>query len=70
MKHRIWVDDDKWKRSFRLNLGSGRDVPIRSSGEKVRVHRSVKTRMDAEYKDGSKYEPKVKLDLKNVIWVD
>jgi hypothetical protein len=61
--------DDTWHTSYYFNLGSGRTIPGQAVNG-VRVHRSVKTRMDAEYKDGRKYRPKADLDLKYVTWVD
>ncbi|KAF8810983.1 hypothetical protein BYT27DRAFT_7134432 [Phlegmacium glaucopus] len=70
MKHRFQRKDNKWiSKWLGWNFGSGRYIPRHMSGG-VRVHRSVKTRMDAEYKDGRKYWPKATLELKNVIWVD
>lgn len=51
----------------RLNRGGPRLIDSKRAG--VKVHRSVKTRMDAEYEmGGSKYEPRP--GLLNVIWVD
>ena len=43
-----------------MNLGRGRKVPapIGEMGEKVLVHRSVLTRMQAEGLPGGKYDPK------------
>ena len=62
-------DDNSWEASYYWNLGRGRHIPGQST-KGVRVHRSVKTRLDAEYKDGRKYRPKANLDLKCVTWVD
>ncbi|KAF8812681.1 hypothetical protein BYT27DRAFT_7182384 [Phlegmacium glaucopus] len=69
MKHRFQAKDNQWKWTFSWNLGSGRYIP-RQSSSGVRVHRSVKTRLDAEYEDGKKYWPKSNLELENVTWVD
>jgi len=69
MKHRFQAKDNKWKWTTSWNLGRGRYIP-RQSSSGVRVHRSVKTRLDAEYEDGRKYKPKANLGLKNVTWVD
>ena len=69
LKYRYQLSDNKWVTTYRWNLGSGRHVPEQAT-RGVRVHRSVKTRLDAEYKDGRKYFPKASLDLKYVTWVD
>ena len=69
LRHKIQTSDNKWVHTFGWNLGTGRHVP-RQSSVGVKVHRSVKTRLDAEYKDGRKYWPKADLDLKYVTWVD
>jgi hypothetical protein len=61
--------DDKWITWYGWNMGAGRTIPHQSENG-VRVHRSVKTRLDAQYQDGSKYKPKANLDLKYVTWVD
>lgn len=69
MKHRCQGTNNEWRSSIGWNLGRGRHISRQSTG--VKLHRSVKTRMDAEYKDGQKYWPTVKhLQLKNVTWVD
>lgn len=69
LKHRYQGSQKRWKTWLGCNLGRGRHIARQSSG--VKVHRSVKTRMEAEYKDGKKYRPNVKnWELKNVTWVD
>jgi hypothetical protein len=57
---------------FRVNLGRPRQIPghVRERKEKIFVHRSVKTRMDAEGLKGGKYEPKAKFDHLNHEWVE
>ena len=67
--HKFQLDSNKWTFSFGWNLGRGRHVPNLST-EGVKVHRTVKTRLDAEYKNGKKYKPKANLDLQYVTWVD
>ena len=64
-------DDDTWEVTRRVNFGRGREVPKRTLEQgMVRIHRSVKTRMEA----GGGYVPKA--DLKEfmrsgrVLWVD
>jgi len=56
----------------RVNLGHARKVPKPdvAKGEKIRVHRSVKIRMEAEDLKGGKYVPKAKFDLEGCEWVD
>ena len=67
--HRFQVIDNTWRIRFGWNLGSGRKIPQQPT-KGVKVHRSVKTRLDAQYKNGRKYRPKADLDLKHVTWVD
>jgi len=69
LKHRYQTSDNKWRTWYGWNLGSGRTIPQQST-RGVKVHRSVKTRLDAQYMNGSKYKPKAGLDLKYVTWVD
>ena len=69
IKYRYQTSDNKWHTSYKWNLGGGRYIPSQAS-KGVRVHRSVKTRLDAEYEDGTKYHPRANLDLKYVTWVD
>jgi len=68
MKHRYQKTDNSWTWTWGWNLGAGRFIPKQKKG--VRVHRSVKTRMDAEFEDGEKYFPKANLNLDKVIWVN
>ena len=55
-----------------MNLGDARNVPkpVTGKGEKVLVHRSVKTRMEAEGLEGGKYLPKAKFEHLDHEWVD
>lgn len=54
-------------------MGRPREIlkPTRE-GEKILVHRSVKTRMEARNSEleGGKYMPKAKLSPQDVEWVD
>ncbi|KAF5317488.1 hypothetical protein D9619_013150 [Psilocybe cf. subviscida] len=61
-----WV----WHEKIRCNLGEGRHIPKqRSKG--VKIHRTVKTRMEAAYDNGQQYKPAVNnLALDCVTWVD
>ena len=69
LRHRYQTIDNKWQKSYYWNLGFGRHIPDQHT-KGIRVHRSVKTRLDAEYEDGRKYWPKANLNLKYVTWVD
>ena len=63
----------QWERVLSMNLGRGRVIPGQKK-RKIKIHRSVKMRMDTEYEDGTKYVPKASfqtaLSLGNVQWVD
>ncbi|KAI0284407.1 hypothetical protein BC826DRAFT_1093741 [Russula brevipes] len=55
---------------LRVNLGRPRELLWRTrAGEKILVHRSVKTRMDLG-SEGGKYAPKAKFDHQDAEWVD
>jgi hypothetical protein len=57
----------------KMNKGRGRKFPKYKEKERdlVRVHRSVKTRMEASYRNGDKYVPKVvNFEEERVVWVD
>ena len=51
----------------RINLGQPRRIPGPVRG---RVHRSVKTRMEAEGLEAGKYVPKAKFKYLDIEWVD
>ena len=57
---------------FTINLGHARWIPGpgRERKDKVRVHRSVKTRMEAEGLERGKYEPNAKFEHLDLEWVD
>lgn len=62
-----------WKSDFGWNLGRGRHIPGQANegkGRPVRVHRTVKTRLEAEDARGNKYQPKAYFDMERVIWED
>jgi hypothetical protein len=61
-----------WKPYWQVNLGRGRQVPnpVCERKEKIFVHRSVKTRMDADCLEGGKYNPKAKSERCEFEWVD
>jgi hypothetical protein len=65
------ADNDRWVWKMKVNLGKGRYIPgMRMPDVGVKVHRSVKMRMEAQYPDGKRYVPKAKLVEKYVTWVD
>jgi len=69
-RNRYQRSDDSWTAQLTMNLGNGRHIPKQKS-QGVRIHRSVKTRLEAEHADGNKYKPKVtNLDMSCVTWVD
>jgi len=57
---------------LRANFGHPRQIPkpIRERKEKIVVHHSVKTRMDADGLEGVKYKPKAKFEHYEFEWVD
>lgn len=69
VKQRYQKGDTSWVSYLGWNMGRGRFIPKQKQNG-VRVHRSVKTRLEAMHKDGSKYVPKAAFDLACVTWVD
>jgi len=57
---------------LRVNWGGGRQIPnpVCERKEKILVHRSVKTRMDADCLGRRKYNPKAKFEHCEFEWVD
>ncbi|KAL0577270.1 hypothetical protein V5O48_004727 [Marasmius crinis-equi] len=62
-------DDDSWADYFGWNLGRGRSIP-KQTKQGVKVHRSVKMRMEATYENGGRYVPKASFDERYTTWVD
>ncbi|KIM62348.1 hypothetical protein SCLCIDRAFT_1215226 [Scleroderma citrinum Foug A] len=60
--------DNKWDTEFRSNMGGGRHIP-RQQRHGVKLHRSVKIRMEADGFQGGKYWPKAKLRVQPK-WID
>ncbi|KAF8625618.1 hypothetical protein AX17_006803 [Amanita inopinata Kibby_2008] len=56
-----------WITEFKSNWARGRLIV---EGKKILVHRSVRTRMQAHYEDGSKYIPRARFNEDDVEWVD
>ncbi|KAJ7260426.1 hypothetical protein B0H12DRAFT_1013969, partial [Mycena haematopus] len=67
LRQRYQLTDDTWNTSFSWNLGQGRTI---QKDHHIRVHRSVKTRMEAQTEHGAKYLPKAVVDVEQAIWVD
>lgn len=65
--------DNTMQATFRWNKGAGRIIPQQEE-HIVKVHRTVKMRMEATHSTGGKYEPKAQfskaLELGNLRWVD
>jgi hypothetical protein len=67
---RYQMADGHWMQTLQLNLGRGRSVP-RPRMLGVKIHRTVKTRMEAQHTDGGRYVPAVtNFDPGTVTWVD
>ncbi|CAK5266458.1 unnamed protein product [Mycena citricolor] len=62
------LDHEGWGTYLGFNLGRGRRVPDEGSAG-VRVHRSVKTRLEAAAASGG-YVPKAGVDFSRATWVD
>ncbi|KIJ13818.1 hypothetical protein PAXINDRAFT_80411 [Paxillus involutus ATCC 200175] len=63
-------EDDEWAKDIVLNLGAGRHIPRQQNvNVGVKVHRSVKVRMEADGLKGGKYWPKANLHVEPQ-WVD
>ncbi|KAF8435755.1 hypothetical protein L210DRAFT_3484163 [Boletus edulis BED1] len=63
-------EDDSWNNDFVVNMGAGRHVPIQhKDGVQIKLHRTVKIRMEADGLQKGKYWPKAKLKVQPE-WVD
>jgi hypothetical protein len=73
IKQHYQKSDDTWGTYLGANLGNGRFIPGQTK-KVLKIHRSVKMRMDAQYADGNKYVPKASferaLEAGKVEWVD
>ncbi|KAM6490034.1 Uncharacterized alpha/beta hydrolase domain (DUF2235) domain containing protein [Amanita muscaria] len=56
--------DNQWVSYIGINMGKARTIPKQG----VKVHRSVKLRMEARHNDGSKYQPKANLVV-DTTWI-
>ncbi|KAJ7202267.1 hypothetical protein GGX14DRAFT_654041 [Mycena pura] len=69
LKQRYQRGDNEWMTYLGPNLGKGRFIQKqRTNG--VKVHRTVRTRLEALTMNGGKYIPKAAFDLERTIWVD
>ncbi|KAG7086992.1 hypothetical protein E1B28_012970 [Marasmius oreades] len=69
VRMRYQQGDGSWKSFLGWNLGRGRIIPKQKT-RGVKVHRSVKMRLEAQHEDGGRYVPKAKFDEQYVTWVD
>lgn len=69
IKQRYQRGDNTWVTRLGWNMGQGRFIPKQKT-KGVRVHRSVKTRLEASTAEGGKYKPKAAFDLERTTWVD
>ncbi|KAF7436007.1 hypothetical protein PC9H_002833 [Pleurotus ostreatus] len=69
LKRRWQQDDDSWARKLSVNLGRGRYAPKQHVDRKhvIKLHRTVKLRMDAAHIN---YKPKAKWANVELYWVD
>jgi len=70
VRHEHQQNDTNWEIWHKPNWGTGRYIP-HAKRKRVKVHRSVKMRMEAQYDDGKKYVPAAtNFDLQYVDWED
>jgi hypothetical protein len=73
IKQHYQKSDNTWGTYTWPNLGNGRFIPGQTK-KIIKVHRSVKMRMDAGYADGTKYIPMASFERAlqhgNIEWVD
>ncbi|KAF7353957.1 DUF2235 domain-containing protein [Mycena venus] len=69
LKQRYQAGDNRWVEYFGWNMGRGRFIPKQKTNG-IRVHRSVKMRLEAQTESGGKYKPKAAFDLARTTWVD
>ncbi|KAF7293898.1 DUF2235 domain-containing protein [Mycena chlorophos] len=73
LKQRYQRGDNQWVTTIWANLGRARFIPKQVQNG-VKVHRSVKVRMETatadESEEGRFYRPRAKFDLARTIWVD
>jgi len=66
---RYQKNDNQWVSALKINMGAGRRIPTRL-GPGVKIHRSVKLRMEAQPKrKGQKYQPQAN-PIVEPEWID
>lgn len=68
-KRKYQKEDGTWAKDIGVNFGRGRPVPRCMQDAQVKIHRTVKIRMEANGLPGGKYKPKAKFKVQPV-WVD
>ncbi|KAI6154269.1 hypothetical protein BKA82DRAFT_1006214 [Pisolithus tinctorius] len=66
-EQRYQREDDMWAKIIKVNMGRGRHIPNQRRG--LKIHRSVKIRMEADALPEGKYFPRAKLKVEP-IWMD
>lgn len=70
MRHKFQKSSKETVKKWGVNMGKGRLIPGLEDHH-VKIHRSVRMRLEAAFEDGKKYVPKVaNLDMSKVQWVD
>ncbi|KAJ7704774.1 hypothetical protein B0H17DRAFT_1038540 [Mycena rosella] len=69
LKQRYQQGNNAWVTYFGWNMGRGRFIPKQKTNG-IRVHRSVKARLEARTESGEQYKPKAAFDLERTTWVD
>jgi hypothetical protein len=69
MKQRYQLSEEDWSPAWGINMAWPRFIPNQKT-HGVKVHRSVKMRMEARFEDGTKYIPRAILDEESITWVD
>lgn len=68
-KQQYQKEDGTWAKNIGVNFGRGRHIPRPMQDVQVKIHRTVKIRMEANGLPGGKYKPKAKFKVEPV-WVD
>ncbi|KAF5358617.1 hypothetical protein D9758_007672 [Tetrapyrgos nigripes] len=69
LQHKYQKGDNSWVSTHKPNMGRGRVIP-KQKVRGVKVHRTVKMRLEAEDENRIKYSPKANLLLEHATWVD
>ncbi|KAJ4479369.1 hypothetical protein J3R30DRAFT_3657352 [Lentinula aciculospora] len=68
VKNKFYDGSGKFMSEIACNLGKARKIPRQKQG--VKIHRSVKMRMEAQDEKGQKYVPRAEFEPQYVTWVD